>query len=275
MVYPQSFCSSCKRSLQKAMDAAAQGVPYRCCVTAFQWQAHKIESCMVRCFTPNMMACVLISSTHIKVCEHFTSTQQVGRPSKVIHPAKERSANKLLKYIDSISPLPLNALGDPNHCLVADDNLSVLKDLKCPLCLEVVNQPLELPCRALVCAKCMKQWIVVSADVQCPCCYDPAPLHLNPAPTLVLNILGDVLIHCAVCSRDIKARSFDDHQCTPAPTEEEMVAAAGVLRRMSSTSPENPVLTCPTGGRVSTHAHTTDTCTVKINVSLICLPHSQ
>ena len=107
MVYPQSFCSSCKRSLQKAMDAAAQGVPYRCCVTAFQWQAHKIESCMVRCFTPNMMACVLISSTHIKVCEHFTSTQQVGRPSKVIHPAKERSANKLLKYIDSISPLPL------------------------------------------------------------------------------------------------------------------------------------------------------------------------
>eukprot|EP00731_Ephydatia_muelleri_P012305 Em0006g1199a len=46
MVYPQSFCSSCKCSLQKAMDAAAKGVPYKCCVTAFQWQKHSCETCM-------------------------------------------------------------------------------------------------------------------------------------------------------------------------------------------------------------------------------------
>ena len=169
------------------------------------------------------MACELISLNphNRQVCEHFMSTQQVGRPPKVIHPAKEGRANSLLKYIDTISPLPLNALDNPNSCFVADDNLSVLQDLKCSLCLEVLNQPLELPCKALVCAKCIKQWIVVSADVQCPCCYDKAPLHLNPAPTLVLNILGDVLIHFAACSRDIKARSFDDHQCTPSPTEED------------------------------------------------------
>eukprot|EP00731_Ephydatia_muelleri_P011283 Em0006g177a len=189
------------------------------------------------------------------------STHQVGRPPKVIHPAKEGRANKLLKYIDTISPLPLNALGDPptNHCFIADDNLSVLQQLKCPLCLEVVKQPLELPCKALVCAKCIRQWIVVSADVQCPCCYDTAPLLLNPAPTLVLNILGDVLVHCAVCSRDIRAKSFDDHQCTPSPTEEEVIAAAGVLRRRSSTSPENPVLKCPTGGRPVTFMRVTAT----------------
>ena len=176
----------------------------------------------------------------------------MGRPPTVLHPAKEGHANKLLKYIDAISPLPLNALGDgdpTDHFFVADDN--ILQHLKCPLCLEVVKQPLELPCKALVCTKCIRQWIVMSADVQCPCCCDTAPLLLNPAPTLVLKILGDLLIHCAACSRDIKARSFDDHQCTPSPTEEEMIAAAGVLRRMSSTSPENPVLQCPTRGRVS------------------------
>ena len=87
---------------------------------------------------------------------------------------------------------------------------------------------------------------MVSADIQCPSCNGTAPLLLNPAPTLVLNILGDLLIHCAACSRDIKARSFDDHQCTSSPTDEEVVVAAGVLRRMLSTSPENPVLQCPT-----------------------------
>ena len=124
----------------------------------------------------------------------------------------------------------------------------------CSLCLDVLNQPLELPYKALVCAKCIKQWIVVSADVQCPCC--SASLHLNPAPTLVLNILGDVLIHCAACSRDIKARSFDDHQCTPSRTEEEMMAAADVLRCLPSTSPENPVFQYPTQGRVCTHVYT-------------------
>ena len=53
MVYPQSFCSSCNRSLQKAMDAAANGVPYKCCVTACQWQTHSCETCMVRCLHPN------------------------------------------------------------------------------------------------------------------------------------------------------------------------------------------------------------------------------
>ena len=87
------------------------------------------------------------------------STQQVGRPPKVIHPAKEGHVNKLLKYmyIDTISSLPLNALGHPNNCFVTDDNLLVLQDrLKCSLCFEVLNQPLELPCKALVCAKCIK-----------------------------------------------------------------------------------------------------------------------
>ena len=62
MVYPQHVSSSRKRSLQKAMNAAAQGVPYRCCVTAFQWQTHS----MVRCLSPNKTACVLF--TH-QVCE--------------------------------------------------------------------------------------------------------------------------------------------------------------------------------------------------------------
>eukprot|EP00731_Ephydatia_muelleri_P015665 Em0009g89a len=49
---------------------------------------------------------------------------------------------------------------------------------------------------------------------------------------------------------DIKVRRFDDHQCTPSPTEEEVIAAADVLTRMSSTSPQNPVLQCPARGRV-------------------------
>ena len=111
---------------------------------------------LVRCLHPNY-------PHNRQVCENILSTQRVGRPPKVIHPAKEGRANKLLKYIDTSSPLPLNAIGNPNNCFVADDNLLVLQDLKCSLCLEVLNQPLELPCKALVCTKSFKQWIVVCA----------------------------------------------------------------------------------------------------------------
>ena len=88
MMYPQSFCSSCKRSLQKAMDSAAQGVPYRCCVTAFQWLPHRSEPCMVRCFTPSIMtcACILMSLNPHMRCVNTSCplTKWEGHPKSFI-----------------------------------------------------------------------------------------------------------------------------------------------------------------------------------------------
>ena len=68
--------------------------------------------CMVRCLHPNTIACVSRSHNH-QVCHVHSAS---GNATEVIHPAEEGLANKLLKYIDNNSPLPLNALGNPNHC---------------------------------------------------------------------------------------------------------------------------------------------------------------
>ena len=125
------------------------------------------------------------------------------------------------------------------------NNLSVLDHLRCPLCFDILDQPLELICNAFICAKCLKAWLVESADVQCPCCYNHKPLapsHFKAASNLVLDLLGDVVVHCVLCSRDMKASSYQGHTCELPPTQEEMRSAAQILRRAASLSPEQPVV---------------------------------
>ena len=45
--FPSCFCSSCKRTMDKSITAAAQGVPQRCSTVTFQWSNHSNENCMV------------------------------------------------------------------------------------------------------------------------------------------------------------------------------------------------------------------------------------
>ena len=76
---------------------------------------------MVRCLHPNMMACVLISLNphNHQVCEHFMDINSANGKATQIKSFTQlkKAANMLLKYMDTISPIPLNALGNPNDCL--------------------------------------------------------------------------------------------------------------------------------------------------------------
>eukprot|EP00731_Ephydatia_muelleri_P026210 Em0018g310a len=158
-------------------------------------------------------------------------------------------------HIDSISPLSLNAPGTQPPSVSDNNNLPVLDHLRCPLCFEILDQPLELSCNSIVCAKCLKAWLVESAKVECPCCFNHdheplAPSHIKTAPTLVLNLLNDVVVHCSLCSRDMKASGYQGHICELSPTQEEMRSASLILQRAASLSPEQPVLKFSTGGAV-------------------------
>lgn len=137
-------------------------------------------------------------------------------------------ANHLIRHIEHISPISLNAPGMQPPPVSDTNNLSVLDHLRCPLCFDILDQPLELICNAFICAKCLKAWLVESADVQCPCCYNHKPLapsHFKAASNLVLDLLGDVVVHCVLCSRDMKASSYQGHTCELPPTQEEMRSA--------------------------------------------------
>ena len=156
-------------------------------------------------------------------------------------------ANHPIRHIDSISPLSLSAPGTQPPSVSDNNNLPVLDHLRCPLCFEILDQPLESSCNSIVCAKCLKAWLVESAKVVCPCCFNHdheplAPSHIKTAPTLVLNLLNDVVIHCSLCSRDMKASGYQGHICELSPTQEEMRSASLILQRAASLSPEQPIL---------------------------------
>ena len=130
------------------------------------------------------------------------------------------------------------------------NNELLLKELKYAVCTNILAQPLELQCGALVCAKCLREWIAASNAVNCPCCSEDRPLvssHVSPAPKTILLLLSEVLVCCTVCSRDVKAGDYEGHKCMQSLTPEEERQAAVLLKRAISTSPEPGVIQLPTG----------------------------
>ena len=130
---------------------------------------------------------------------------------------------------------------------LAKDNLSVLDQLECPVCLDILTQPMELPCKAMACAQCIIHWVATTGSVHCPCCYSCEPMHIKPASNLVLSMLKDALVHCTMCTRDMRAALYEHHECTPSLTHEEQRSAAKLIKRIS---PEQGVFQLPTGGTV-------------------------
>ena len=160
--------------------------------------------------------------------------------------------NLLIAHLEKIAPPPV-LLHEPSPPLASVNNQLMLKELKCAVCFNILSQPLELQCGALVCAKCLQEWIAASGAVNCPCCSEGGPLvssHVRPAPGVILLLLLDVLVHCTDCSRDVKAGGYEGHECVPSLTPEEEKQAAGLLKRAISTSPDKGIIQLPTGGTV-------------------------
>ena len=119
----------------------------------------------------------------------------------------------------------------------------------------IVCQPLELPCRALVCTDCTIQWFMASncSEVKCPCCIMDTPLiaaQLEPAPQLIQTLLADILVQCQTCRKEIRAGEYGTHKCEVEShsSAADMQTVLSVLRGLSSTSSQP--ITISTGGRV-------------------------
>ena len=184
-----------------------------------------------------------------------TSTIQMCHPKtgplrKTRHPGGRSKANSIIGYIKGIaSP---NCL--PDAPLASQLN-TVMEQLLCSVCLDVLCQPLELPCRALVCTMCTVQLFRAfnCNDVKCPCCYSETPVipsELKPAPPLVQALLSNVMVHCITCTRDMRACEYNTHECSVSPTRTEVQMASQVLTRLADTSPDK-IFSMPTKGTVS------------------------
>ena len=70
--------------------------------------------------------------------------------------------------------------------------------LLCPLCLGVLDQPIELVCSNLVWASCCSKWIEKSGTVSCPCCsyHQLDNLTMFLPSTVVQDLLGTLRLAC-------------------------------------------------------------------------------
>lgn len=165
-------------------------------------------------------------------------------------PYSGNSPAEIVQQIMAVSPPPIikNPIQPP---LAAIQILSVMSELECSICMGVLTQPIQLPCGNLVCATCLVEWIHLCA-ARCPCCHSNAPMEckdVNPASSLIQQLLHDVMVVCGTCKSSVKAISYDSHCCSTVQRQE-MQLVSKVVHQMLNANKENTIQ-IQTGGTVS------------------------
>ena len=166
----------------------------------------------------------------------------------------------------------------------AEEQSLPTEELTCPICVNIVERPIQLTsCSSIVCCQCLSQWLNITDDIKCPCCYGD---HLKDFDTvkqpsqLFLSILGQLVVICKACQKKVKLESHSTHSCgsdeeigacTSAtsepvavilsrgsdipltPVEEQLQSS---LTRRSLSQSAQPLLRIKTGGQVGIRLHT-------------------
>ena len=255
--HPQRFCRACYDVI-KGKEKAVVGVAvYKPQVQVFnQWCHHHDHYCAV--------------------CDHFGKLSIGGRPKKVKRVGRPATVSfrSAIKHIRSIAPPTLLPDG-VKHIEAVSPKSSNLSELKCALCDDLVNQPVELSsCRKLACSECLAQKIEATESLNCPVC---SQNHLEnfttirEASSLVLNVLKELPIKCQSCSSQVSLGEYTAHlrsSCNQHTAEvitvedvlmrpmdsplqpAEQQLQASLARRSMATSPDDSILRVKTGGQV-------------------------
>ena len=88
--------------------------------------------------------------------------------------------------------MPHRIIQSPTHPSLAPIQLlSAIKELQCPICFGVLQQPIQL-----LCDTCLIEWVHLAA-AHFPCCYTTLPLecaHIKPASKMVQLLLHEVMV---------------------------------------------------------------------------------
>ena len=192
----------------------------------------------------------------------------------------------MIKYIESITPPPLPS-EDPDPQFLSS---SLTKKLTCPICLGIVNRPVQLFCERIICSGCCCKAIQHAYSVKCPCCNDHilSSSTVYPPSPLLLSLLSDLMLSCIrKCGKAVKLQHYEKHLTSNCKShyEEEMNSPSKMtlqdILRKPATSPATPAelkaahhlvrrlmnqeegtssasITVPTHGQVGDPVHTYD-----------------
>jgi len=200
-IYPPRFCNSCSLTLKRIKKSQHDGTVYRTSLTLHSWTAHTEENCVT--------------------CEMVEARKTGGRPK--IKKNIQGCPSALSTHIRSVAgpryrcSIPVT----PNRVLATSG--VAISDLTCTACDCVVDEPVELACKHLVCYSCCLKILRTNLhSFPCPHCQHHHQLETStfqpPAP-LVDKLLQKVVVKCDMeqCSQathlpDLKAHI--DSKCT-------------------------------------------------------------
>lgn len=254
--HPTTFCYSCYQTISLYKKALDSGRSYNVSTVVFDgWMSHSDDVC--------------------RVCEQGRKCYRGGRPKKIKLDGRppDIPIRNLVQHIELIAPPPLVPFTEEPPKLVG--NAASRESAMCPLCLEVLNSPIELvTCGSIVCSKCCCSWLEVRHELVCPCCYED---HLKDAATirppcsLVLDTLSNISVACCRCKNKVPLSDLIPHlqsSCQYVPVEGvlqeildnpvteplspvESALQSHFVRRSLLLSPKKDVLVVKTSGKVN------------------------
>lgn len=196
-VHPTNCCNCCYSKCIKA----EKDTLYKTHTIPVLWEKHGEDNC--------------------KTCERFRLKTSGGRKRKKTggrgRPAnaKKRKDNEnhpTRKICNSIIPPPLITPMPEIHRFVNPPP----HDLLCPICKEVLDQPIQSACEHNFCLKCAQAWLAHSGHfTKCPVCSIRIS-HFTKASRLLSNIISSLLVACAKCKCPFALDRLKHHQseCT-------------------------------------------------------------
>ena len=216
-----------------------------------------------------------------QTCTRFLTQAKGGRKRKTTIPGRPSEKQQRLENVSSSrvkisqSIIPPNVIPAPLIDKMPETNRFVLNpppDLLCPICKEVLHQPVQSQCEHNFCWKCAQAWLDhVGQFAKCPVCSSTIEGFLKP-PRVLLNILCSLLVSCAFCKKAFSLDRLQNHQLecdryaietimptipsmlnklmtTPLSKVEEKLATSLIKRKLKSA--DTPYVALKTGGTVS------------------------
>ena len=117
---------------------------------------------------------------------------------------------------------PGNYLLHRRRCSLPEDQLqrssipNVSQNLCCPICMVLLDRPVELGCGSIICMGCCRRWIQhhQCSSLVCPCCYNNRfdSKHIRPPPVMVDSLLKEHKLPCGRgCGKVIRLESCKMH----------------------------------------------------------------
>lgn len=196
-VQPEKICFGCWTKLRKKELNPER----RLFIDIYNWDRHYDDSC--------------------KECQHFRDLQKggktkidgnqgKGRPKKLTSQTSTDGKTKTTRFIPTaVIPAPITI-----ERLDLDRFINLFEDLVCPVCKDVLYQPVQSPCEHNYCYCCLENcFSLYPADCPCPTCKTALKADdIKKPQRMLVNLLNATLVRCAICKAPTKHEFLDNHE---------------------------------------------------------------